>query len=95
MSKAPPSDLAGLLRYYHEQKLSRAINIFFQADGDVQVSVERGRTMSFFGEIGKDPVETLIKALTIKTNAPVEQPPKPAAKKPPVVDDDDDDMSVI
>lgn len=93
MSKAPTPDLATLLRHYHKHNLSRAINIFFTPGGDVQVSVERGRTMAFYGEVGSDPADTLTKALLpdyLKGGFLKDDTPAPT-----VEDDDDDDMSVI
>jgi len=90
--KLPAPDIESLLRFYQEHRLTRAINILFSADGDVHVSLERERSMSFYGETGTDVVETMRKAMkpdkiTIRT---VE-----ARAKPVVDEDDDDDLSVI
>ena len=65
MSQSPP-DLRTILARYRDLRLTRAINIFFQDDGRVQVAVQRGREMSFYGATGEpedNPVDTLIKAL--------------------------------
>lgn len=63
MAAGGPPDMRTVLGQVQKLKITKAINIFFNDDGTISVSIQRGKQMAFYGKTG-EPGEHLADVLT-------------------------------